>query len=55
MEPEKKEKIKHSLKKYLTKKEQEETLKAFRLFDQDGSGSISIRVTSILVRNSTRL
>jgi Ca2+-binding EF-hand superfamily protein len=55
MEAENKEKIKLSLKKYLTKKEQEETLKAFRLFDQDGSGSISIRVNSILFRNSIKL
>lgn len=30
---------------YLTKKEIDEVHKAFKLFDQDGSGSISIRVT----------
>ena len=35
---------KEPMRKYLTKKEEEEEEKAFRIFDQDGSGSISIRV-----------
>jgi Ca2+-binding EF-hand superfamily protein len=30
--------IKHSLKKYLTKTEEDEARKAFQIFDQDGSG-----------------
>ena len=36
--------VKNSMSRYLTKKEEEEALKAFRIFDQDNSGSISIKV-----------
>jgi Ca2+-binding EF-hand superfamily protein len=36
--------IKHSMRKYLTRKEEKEAQEAFKIFDQDGSGSISIRV-----------
>lgn len=45
---------KEPMRKYLTKKEEEEALKAFRIFDQDGSGSISIRVPMSSRRSSTR-
>lgn len=45
---------KEPMRKYLTKKEEEEALKAFRIFDQDGSGSISIRVPVGSLRSSTR-
>ena len=43
---------KQSLRHYLTTKEEEEAQKAFKIFDQDGSGSISIRVLLISFRNS---
>ena len=45
---------KEPMRKYLTKREEEEALKAFRIFDQDGSGSISIRVPVRACRSSTR-
>ena len=46
--------VKHSMRKYLTPKEEKEAEEAFRIFDQDGSGSISIRVCLSSFRNSIR-